>query len=61
MEPFDILLDDRVLEYLCECEECQTIFSKVKRHVEAIENLNDDEKKLVNNLEGLVNEDDEED
>ena len=54
------MIEERFRDYLCECDSCKTTFKKVITLVEAIENLNDDEKKLQNNLEGIVNEEEEE-
>jgi len=54
----DVIIDDAFMESLCQCQECQQAFTKLKRHLECVNNLNDDEKKLVNNLEGIVNEED---
>jgi len=40
------LIDEAIVKYICKCESCQKIFSKLKRHIEAIETLNDQDKKL---------------
>jgi hypothetical protein len=43
MEPCDVIIDEEFLSHTCGCEECQQIFKKLKRHVEAIENMDEEE------------------
>lgn len=59
-EPFDILIDEKILDSFCECNSCSKAFNKVKNIIKATENLGEEDKKLQNNLDGNVNEDDEE-
>jgi hypothetical protein len=56
-----MLLDEKFIKYLCHCDSCQALYTKLKQHIESIENMPEEDKKLANNLEGLVNEEDEED
>lgn len=51
-----MIIDEKFLLNSCECKECEQIFAKVKRHVDCVKNLNEEEKNLANNLEGNVNE-----
>lgn len=56
----DLIIDESFVKYLCECSDCQQIFSRIKHHIECIETLNEEDKKLLNNMDGNLNEDDEE-
>ena len=59
-EPFDVLLDESFVQSLCECESCKLTYGKVARHIKAIEDMTSDDKKLMNNLDGNINDDEEE-
>ena len=48
-----------MIDYTCDCLECEQVFHRLKRNIKAIENLNEEEMKLQNNLEGHVNDDEE--
>jgi hypothetical protein len=45
-EPFDLLMDEKFVKQLCPCQECAKTYSKLKKHIEAIENMSPDDKKL---------------
>ena len=55
-----MILDEAFINYVCSCESCAKVFNKIKKHFDAIENMPDEEKKLLNNLEGNLNDDEEE-
>jgi hypothetical protein len=59
-QPFDILIDEAVTDALCQCPQCSKVFAKLTQHIQAINNLSTEDKQLQNNLEGILNEDDEE-
>lgn len=54
-----MILDEEFVNHLCSCEECSQVFDKCRRHYDAIDNMTDEEKKLLNNLEGNLNEEEE--
>lgn len=58
--PFDVLIDENFLEALCQCETCQKSYSKLQKLVTAMNNMSSDDRKLLNNLDGKINEDEEE-
>ncbi|CDW89145.1 loc398523 partial [Stylonychia lemnae] len=54
---FDLIIDEKMIKYICDCQNCSKIFSKLKRHIQVIENMNEQDRKLLNNLDGNINED----
>ena len=59
-QPFDMIIDERFVEHSCKCEECLPLYLKIEKIIKAAENLNEEDKKLHNNLDGNLNEDEEE-
>lgn len=57
---FDMLIDESFLEILCQCERCKVTYAKLEKHIHAEKQLSEEDKRLRNNLEGNVNEDEEE-
>lgn len=53
-------MDEKILESFCECSSCSLAFNKIKNIIKATENLGEEDQKLQNNLDGIVNEEDEE-
>jgi len=45
---------------LCPCATCTETYSKLAKHLKAIQSMTAEDRGLQNNLEGNVNEDDEE-
>lgn len=37
LEPFDLIINEEFIKAFCKCEECQKVFGKIKKHVEAVE------------------------
>lgn len=58
-KPFDMIIDERFIEYSCKCEECSPLYTKIARIIKAAEDLNEEDRKLHNNLDGNLNEDEE--
>lgn len=58
-KPFDMLIDEKFIDYSCKCEECSPLYTKIARIIKAVEDLNEEDRKLHNNLDGNLNEDEE--
>ena len=58
-KPFDMIIDERFVEYSCKCEDCSPLYTKIAKIIKASDNLNEEDKKLHNNLDGNLNEDEE--
>ena len=56
----DVVISDKFLKVLCQCDDCAKAFLKVKKMIHEMENLDGDTILLVNNLEGEVNHEESE-
>lgn len=58
----DLVISNKFLNVLCKCEQCQNpkgAFSRIKNLIQAIENRDDDVKKLEANLDGELLDEEE--
>ena len=57
-QSFDIIINETISKSLCKCDQCQIIYSKLVKHIQAEGNMSEEDKRLQKNLDGIVDGED---